>query len=109
MNHEGTAWRVRIDSRRASQSCSSSQPSGTWLASPCIDPGFTVGEFDEGVRLAQPIQAPGPLRADAPYRDSQLLVDLGIRMWRIAEQHGQQLLAAGRQLGKGGPQPRVPL
>src|SRR5271166_5903264 len=108
-NQEGTAWLAFIASPKAAKSRSSSQPSRTWLASPNVDLCFTLTKADEGARPAQPVQAAGPLRADAPDRDAELLVDFRVGMRRIAEEHRQQLLAARRQLGEGRAQGRVPL
>src|SRR5438132_10299143 len=105
-NQEGTAWRAFIASRRAARSCSSSlsafrsrsssHPLRTWLASPDVNFCFTLAKGGEGTRPAQPVQATGPLRADAADRDAKLRVDLRVRTRRIADEHGQELLAAGR-------------
>src|ERR1700759_2880094 len=100
MNHSGTAGRAFMASLKAARSRSSSHPLRTWLASPCIDLLVSVAEGGQGVRPAHAIQAPGPLRSYAADRDTGLGVDLRIGMRRIADQHGQQLLAPGRQLGE---------
>src|SRR5712691_3419280 len=108
-NQEGTAWRALIASPRATRSRSSSQSSRTWLASPDVDLCCALAESGEGARPAQPVQATGALRPDAPDRDAELRVDFRVGMRRVAEEHRQQLLAAGRQLAEGRAQGCVPL
>src|SRR5260370_16192326 len=95
MNQAGTAWRAFIASTRAARTRSSSQPSRTWLAPPDIDLGVTLTESGEGTGPAQPFQAPCSLRPDAAHREAEPGVDLRVGMRRVADQHGQQLLAAG--------------
>src|SRR5271165_2146203 len=108
-NQAGTAWLAFIASPRATRSRSSSQSSRTWLASPDIDLRFVRTEGGEGTGPTQPVQAAGPLRADATDRDAELGVDFRVGTRRVTHQHRQQLLAARRQLGEGRPQGRVPL
>src|SRR5439155_19404940 len=109
MNHEGTAWRAFSAWLRAPRSRSSSQSLRTWLASPYVDLFLALAEGGKGARPAHPLQAPGPLRPDAADRDIQLGVDLRVGVRRVADEHRQQLLAAGRQLGEGRAQLLVPL
>src|ERR1700722_11201302 len=96
MNQEGTAWLAFRPSPTAASRRSSPQPLRTWLASPDVDLRCTLTEGDESTGPAQPTQAAGSLRADAPDRDAELLVDFYVGMRRVAEEHRQQLLTAGR-------------
>src|SRR5712691_4921837 len=99
------AWRAFIASLSAARSSSSLSaarsrssfpPLRTWPTSPEVYFCSTLTESRKGTRPAQPVQATGPLRADAADRDAKLRVDFRVRTRRIADEHGQQLLATGR-------------
>src|SRR5689334_16249025 len=100
INHEGTASRAFSAWPKAARSRSSSQSLRTWLASLYVDLLLALPEGGEGAGPAHPLQAAGPLRPDAADRDAELRVDLCVRLRRVADEHRQQPLAAGRQLGE---------
>src|ERR1039457_321440 len=112
MNSGGTAWRASIAARSAPSSRSSSQLSRTWLSSSSLlqgGSGFTADARGQVPGTAQPLQAPGALRADAPDADLEEGADLRIGVRRVTDEHGQQLPAVGRKFGQCGAQGRVPL
>src|SRR5580698_8508615 len=81
---------------------SRSQPPGwrAWSVAPAAG--------DDGVRAAQPFQAAGSLGADAADRDVQFRADLRVGAGRVGHEHGQELLAARRELGERRAPGRVP-
>src|SRR6202034_265045 len=98
MNSAGTASRALIASRSAVRRSSSSQPSRTGLASWGVDRDLTKRHQRAG--LAQQLQAGGALRSDAADRDAQRGADLVVGTGRVGQQHAEQPLAMGRQLGE---------
>ena len=105
-NAAGTAWRSCVASRSAAISWSSSQSSSTGHAS--RESTLILTQSDEVLRPAQPVQAPGPLWADAANRNVQAA---WISAYAAAGRSSASTAAAGsvRQRGERSAQPWRPL
>src|ERR1700753_114684 len=103
----GTSRLSRIASWISASNWSSSHMSGIPGASD-LRP-LRRGERAQGGGVAHPVQATAPLRADAADFDRQLVADLFVRQWWVADQQRQQLPAAVGELGERGPDRGVQL
>src|SRR2546423_11147521 len=107
-NSGGTSRRARTACLSAARSVSSSsQPLATMLTPrlPDLDVlGLVAENGDEMLRMAQPVQAAGPHRADAAHRHPQCRADVYVGGRRITHEHREQFMAGPRQIGERGPE-----
>src|SRR2546423_11836107 len=106
-NSGGTSRRACTACLSAARSVSSAQLLATMLTPrlPDLDVlGLVAENGDEMLRMAQPVQAAGPHRADAAHRHTQCRADVYVGGRRITHKHREQLMADPRQLGERGPE-----